>query len=347
MKILYVLKSNSYSGAEHVVCTIIKNLPPGDEGIYISTKGPIEERLCKEGIAYYGLDRFDVRSLRTVIRRYQPDIVHAHDFTASVMCALACGKKQKLISHIHCNPSWLQNRNSKTLTYLVASRRFDKIVIVSDSIRWEYCYAGKMADQFVTLGNPFSMQEILDKSEEKTDVPSCDVIWVGRLSGEKNPIFFLDIIAETKKEKPHIKAVMIGDGQLRQSCRDRIREQGLQENVIMTGFQENPYVYMKQAKMICIPSHWEGFGLSALEAMALGKPVVASPAGGLCQLVNDKCGKLCSTQEDFVREIIQLMDDEVVYRGKSDGAEEQAARYDNVGQYIKRMVQIYSSLLSG
>lgn len=72
----------------------------------------------------------------------------------------------------------------------------------------------------------------------------------------------------------------------------RIEELGLVHVIRLYGFQKNPYIYLKQAKVMCMPSKWEGFGLAAVEALALGKPVIAAPVGGLNDIINDNCGKL-------------------------------------------------------
>ena len=201
MKVLHVLKSSIYSGAEHVVCTIIKNMPDEYECLYLSQKGPIEQRLRKEHIAYKGVDKLTVSNIKKTIKEFQPDIVHAHDFTASVLCAMACASKQKLISHIHCNPKWIQSRNLKTILYHMACKKFDRIVTVSDAIKEEYIYASDVKDKFVTLGNPFSVDEVIEKSKQSDSMPECDMIYVGSLSDEKNPLCFIEIIDKLKEKK--------------------------------------------------------------------------------------------------------------------------------------------------
>ena len=55
-----------------------------------------------------------------------------------------------------------------------------------------------------------------------------------------------------------------------------------------------------------MPSLWEGFGLAAVEALTLGLPVVCSGAGGLCDIVNDSCGKICKTLDEYVSELVAM-----------------------------------------
>ena len=99
--------------------------------------------------------------------------------------------------------------------------------------------------------------------------------------------------------------------------------------------------------MMVAPSKFEGFGMAAVEAMAFGKPVLASRVGGFMLTVNDSCGKICGTDKkpvdrnDFVNSIIELLDNEEVYKAKSDGARKRAKELNNYDQYMEKIVSIY------
>ena len=92
MKILHVLASNKFSGAENVACQIIKmfsDREPGIEMAYCSPKGEIEQALNKEKIDYYPLKKLNKRELKRVIKTFKPDIIHAHDMRASFYSAIS------------------------------------------------------------------------------------------------------------------------------------------------------------------------------------------------------------------------------------------------------------------
>lgn len=107
------------------------------------------------------------------------------------------------------------------------------------------------------------------------------------------------------------------------------------------GFQENPYGLLKNSKVLCIPSKWEGFGLVAIEAMSLGKPVVASNVGGLKNIINDECGFVGDTQEGLEKALYELLTDENIYTKKSNSALKRVKLYDNVNAYCKQLLDIY------
>lgn len=364
MRVLHFLKSNIYSGAEHVVCTIIHHMPQEDECYYVSPDGPISQRLQEEHINHIVIDKMTPAQIKKVICRTQPDVVHAHDFTASVVVAYACrnvrlssGKRPRVISHLHCNPTWLQSRNAKTILYRMASRWMDDILTVSEAIAEEYVFRDYLPCKVTTLGNPFSIQEIrqsVDGNDLDTDNVYSDILYVGRLLQAKNPMGFLAIIDKlrTQMDMTGIRVVVVGDGELRSQCEAYIAQHQLDGLVTMVGFQRNPYAYMSHTKVLVMPSEWEGFGLVALEALALGIPVICSGVGGLKTIVDDSCGKIVdrtkyNLQEEeikqYIEEIKQLLMDESYYQTKSDSAKQRAKAFDNVEDYMKSVLSIYGN----
>ena len=115
-RILHVLSSNIFSGAENVVCTIIKNGKNEYEAAYCSPNGKIREKLEKEEIEYYPLKKMNLSEVKNVIKKYQPNIIHAHDYTASVLVAMS-GFDGKIISHLHNNCPFAKKWNLRTIIY--------------------------------------------------------------------------------------------------------------------------------------------------------------------------------------------------------------------------------------
>ena len=89
-KILHILRSNKFSGAENVVCQII-NIFKTDknfEMVYVSPEGPIKDTLKEKNINYIPIKKLSFLEIKRVINEYKPDVIHAHDFTASVLVAI-------------------------------------------------------------------------------------------------------------------------------------------------------------------------------------------------------------------------------------------------------------------
>ena len=186
------------------------------------------------------------------------------------------------------------------------------------------------------------MELIRRKTDGSNSGEEYDIAFLGRLSEPKNPLEYIEIVNDIQREMP-VKAVMIGDGELREIVEEKIQELGLEEIINLKGFLENPYEILQKCKVLCMPSRWEGFGLAAVEALALGVPVVATEVGGLPGIIDESCGKLCDSKETFVEEIGSLLSDSELYRKKISGANKRAEELDNIDQYISDMINVYKN----
>lgn len=214
-KVMHLLASNSYSGAENVVISIIKNiknLKKNSNYIYVSPIGSIEKRLQSEKIDYRMISNLTIKSLKEKIEEVKPDIIHAHDFTASVLASIATiWKRNKVISHIHKNDLKMQRINFYSIIYLLSTIRYEKIFLVSKEIQDEYAFGKFINKKTEIIGNPIDVKYIKKCAEQHIDCKEYDVLYLGRLSEEKNPIKFIEIIAKVKNRIPNIKCAMIGD----------------------------------------------------------------------------------------------------------------------------------------
>lgn len=346
--ILHILNTGGYSGAENVAISLIREMtneyPNKYRFIYVSPKGIIDSILEDNNIEREAVLKINVPEVSRVIKEYRPSIIHAHDYTASIVSAIAANKTP-VISHIHNNNPWSRYINVRTVLYAITCSKFKRILGVSKSVFDEFIFGDLFRNKELVIGNPISIEKIREKAEHGQSVEENDVIFLGRLTAQKNPMEFLAIMKAVCAQNNKCKAVMVGDGELRQDVEKRVIELGLEDNVTLAGFQTDPYVFLKNAKVLCLPSLWEGYGLSAVEALALGVPVVASPVGGLVGIVTDKCGKLCTDLDDFKGEICRLINDKAYYENKAKNAYNRANEMDNMKDYISRMNQIYTEVV--
>ena len=343
INVVHILNTNSYSGAENVVITIINNLKNNANYnmIYVAIEGPIEEILKENDINYYLVDKLSCFTLKKVISNIKPDVIHCHDFTASILASLVT-KKIPIISHLHNNPLWIQNRNIKSLAYKYSLKYFDIVLGVSSSIFDEYKYSNKIKN-YKVISNPVDLSQIKPEKIEKED--NFDIIFLGRLTQQKNPLRFLNIVSNLKKVYPTIKVAIVGDGELRTICENYILEHDLKNNVYLKGFQKNRFDFINNSKIMCITSQWEGFGLMAIESLALGKPVLSTPVGGLVDIVDNKVGKICLNDDDYIIELEKLLNNQEYYNEKHINALIKAKKIENINEYIRELKKIYNSIL--
>ncbi len=357
MTILHVSNSSTYSGMENVAINIIKSMPEEIHSVYLTRTGSIEGKLLENYIEYIGVEKVDEETLKKVIDEVQPDIIHAYEYDCSLMCTKVTDSIP-IISHLYSVPKWVQKIGPKSIIYGSACKNFTKIIIPVATVEQKAWFKDKMAGKTQILGTPFDAASVFEKgymagtemSKEKLEKYKSDILFVGYLNPEKNPLEFIYIVDEIKKTFPHIKAVIVGGGDLGGECLRLIEKLHLENNICMAGVQHNPYVYMNQTKLLVIPSKFEGFGMAAVEAMAFGKPVVASYVGGLIVNVNNDCGKLCGDEtnpvdrEQFVASIIELLEDESLYHKKSEAARKRAKDLNTHKEYMKEMLDIYEDI---
>ena len=324
MIILHLLASNSYSGAENVVCTMINTLKDENEIYYCSPKGPICNVLKKKQIKYIELEKVNFKSLKKVIKKIKPDIIHAHDFKMSVMASMF-GNKIKIISQIHKNDPALSKLSIKSLVYLIACKRINKIICVSNKINEEWIIK-KYNNKKINI-----LYNIIDISRmKKTNNKIYDILYVGRMSEEKNPKLFIEIIK--KLNDKNLKIAMIGDG----PQRDEIEKQAKNLNIEFLGFIQEPYQYMQKSKIMIVPSKWEGFGLTALEGIANGAYVLNSGMGGLKEIFENSKEYICDLDVDKYTKKIQ----EIIYENKKM-EQVNIEKFTNKKSWKNKILEIY------
>jgi glycosyltransferase involved in cell wall biosynthesis len=336
--IIHLLNSNSYSGAENVVITICQHYAnnPNIQMIYCSPAGPIKTQLTNLNITYYPLRKPTIFALRKIIKALKPDIIHAHDFRMTMLASFFKNKNRTIISHLHNNSPWIKYLSIYTLLFKILLKNIDNIVLVSSSILKEYYFAKSILNKTIIIGNPLKHITFINST-----IKEIDLLFVGRLTVQKNPFRFVAIIKKISKFIPNIHGVMIGNGPLLTSLIEFISKNNLNDHIKILGFQSNTLDYYSKAKILLIPSSWEGFGLVAFEALSYSIPVIAHPVGGLVDLVDDRCGLLTDNEDRIVEEIIRLLNEPSYYRIKSQFAREKATALENTQNYFEKLGQLY------
>ncbi len=293
--VLHILPSNSFSGAENVVCQIIKMFSGSDYKMYYcSPDGRIRDALEENNIDFLPLREFSVKELKRVISETKPDIIHAHDMRAGFYVSLACGKIP-FVSHVHNNNFDSRGLSLKSLLFYHAAKKAKHIFWVSESSFEGYKFHDRFKDKSSILYNVIDKAALIKKMETDTGEYDFDIAYVGRLTEPKDPIRLMNVFAEIIKMAPDVKIAVAGTGDMAEQTKSFAKQLSITDNVKFLGFMSNPYKLLYSSKLMIMTSRWEGTPMCALEAMALGVPIVSTPTDGLCELVNDgKTGFLSS-----------------------------------------------------
>ena len=241
MKIIHVLSSNKFSGAENVVCQIIEMFKNESDiqMFYCSPNGEIANILKQNNINYIPLEKMNIRCLKKAIKKVNPDIIHAHDMKASFVASLACGKIE-LISHIHNNAIESRKLSVKSILYLYAAAKSKRIIWVSNSAFKGYYFGKFFVKKSIVLYNVIDVKKLYEKMTTDTANYYYDVIYLGRLTYPKNPERLIKVISLIQKEKNDIKVAIVGTGDLEEKTKKLVQEYSLTNNVVFLGFQKNP-----------------------------------------------------------------------------------------------------------
>ncbi len=288
MKVMHVLNSRIYSGAEKVVCQIIRSFEHTDvEMVYCSPDSEtVRQMLAEQGVTFLPVDSMTPKNLSRILREQKPDLIHAHDMRASFVSALCCGRIP-LVSHIHNNAYDARGLSLKSVAYLLAGVKAKHIFWVSRSSYEGYFFHKLFAKKSSVLYNIIDTEQIFEKEAQDGNVYDYDVIYVGRLTYQKDPQRLMRVCALLKERKPDLKVAIVGTGELETETRQLCARLGLQDNVRFLGFQSNPIKMVHDSKAMILTSRWEGTPMCALEAMALGVPVVSTPSDGMRDLIED------------------------------------------------------------
>lgn len=338
-KVLHLLSSNKYSGAENVVCTIIENQYNDKYDMYYtSPDGPISEVLKKREINFISLKKLNISNLKKIIKEYQFDVIHAHDFKASFIAARS-GFNKRIISHLHHNPPFIKYWNLWTLLYKIVNKKFYKVAVVSAPVLDNSIFKNYIEKKTIILGNVVDKDRIVELSKEyKTK--KYDLAFFGRLVSLKRPILFLNIVCELKKENPNIKAVLIGEGDLYEDCFKYIKENNLEKNVDFLGFKSNPFPIIKNSKFVVMPSIHEGLPMSAIETLCLNVPLLNSGAGGLGVIFKNNKDFICKDKNDYIKKIKKYNNNDE-YKKLTEKSEAIIKDYINIKKWITKVNSLY------
>lgn len=344
MKVLHVLNSRIYSGAEKVVCQIIRSFreDPNVEMVYCSPYSDIvRDMLAEQGVTYRSMTSLTPKELGRIIKEEKPDLIHAHDMRAGFVSALSCGKIP-LLSHIHNNAYNARGLTPKSVAYLIAGFKAKKILWVSQSSYEGYFFHKWFAKKSQVLYNIIDTDQIFEKKAQDTNTYDFDVIYVGRLAEPKDPQRLMRICARMKERKPDLKVAIVGAGELEQPTRTVCEEQGLHENVRFLGFQSNPIKMIHDSKVMALISLWEGTPMCVLEAMVLGTPVVSTPSDGMEILIDSgESGWLCSSDEDLAEKMLKIIEEPDYRETLAGKAKEKFETFNDAPRYKETIAGCY------
>lgn len=258
-----------------------------------------------------------------LIKQLRPDVVHAHDPHGVAMAALA-----------------LSMSTERRKPPLVAARRVDFHLRGSSLSRWKYrqvdcfiCVSEVIRRMLVSDGIPLERTVVVNEGIDLEHVNAAppatlhEELWlphdapivgnVAALVPHKGQRHLIDAAALVVRDVPDARFIIAGEGELRAALERQIREHGLEKHVILLGFRPDVLSLHKAFDVFVMSSVTEGLGTSVLDAMACGKPIVATAAGGIPEVIEDGLTGLLVEPRDpaaMAAAIVRLLGDATLRR---------------------------------
>ncbi len=307
-RVAFIVNSLRFGGAEKHTLELFNGLDSSEfhkDLIYLKREEHLLDQVdFDQGKTYCGdFDKgWDISGLLRLanrIKKSKPDVlvcVNNYPLFYGYLARWIAGTHCRIIEVFHSTELPKKEDSKMRLVYRHFFNRCDGIVYVSQNQREYWEARGIDSDKGIVIHNGVNTDYFFSKysSEERITIRqrygfSFNDFIVGicaALRPEKKHEELLEAIQKLKSDGLDVKCLIIGDGPRRTAIQQKISSLGLEHDVSITGFQKDVRDFVDACDCIAIVSHQETFSIAALEAMAIGKPMVMSDIGGSAEQVS-------------------------------------------------------------
>ena len=290
-------------GMERVIMDLCRYIDPARFRFTIcclSVRGPLADEMEAEGVpVLYTSNQTRIAKylrgfeLAQLFRKERVDILHTHNTTAFIhglVGARLAGVKVRIHTD-HCKNYETEPRRWMVLEHL-ASRFIDKMVAVShhtrdELMRYERIPASKLTVIHNGINPRPTRKASLDGLRAEFGLTPEDIVigTVGRLQQQKGLDLLLAAAPSVLAACPNVRFMIVGGGDLESQLRSQAASSGVDGRVIFTGWRSDAVDLMQLFDCFVSTSNFEGLPMVLLEAMAAGKPIVATSVGGVPEVI--------------------------------------------------------------
>lgn len=342
MKILLVITRSELGGAQSVVIELANALCREHSVVLAAGEGDgkmwtmIDSRVVRENCPHLQRamslknDLLAAIELRRIYRRHRPDIVHLHSSKAGTLGRLVFPRR-KIVYTVHGFDSVRVAYRKFLPIERLLQHRTHAVVGVSNYDK------ENMLDEGINRGvstiyNGIAIPDTSAlRSYEEFDKYDKTILCIARVSPPKEPQIFIDIA----RQMPQYGFIWIGN-------QSDMSEFDIPDNCHFLGNITGAGAYCSKADMLILPSSYEGLPMVIIEAMSLGKPVVASNVGGISEIVHDGVNgyTVSNSAEEFASKIEYILEDEARYNDFCEASK----RIYHESLTVEHMVDGYTKL---
>lgn len=318
-------------------------------------KSLIEKGVKVDVIKYNNLlDPRNIFAIKKHISKNKYDIVHSHTFPSQYWVALSSiFLRNNNIKFITTEHSTHNKRRDKFYFKLIEKyiySKYDVIVSITEKTRSNLINwidpKIKSQEKYIVIENginldtitnalPYSRKELIREIDEDTKI----VCMVGRFSQAKDQPTLIKAI---KKLPDNIHLLLVGEGELLKYNLDLAKQLDIQNRVHFLGFRKDIPSILKTVDVLVLSSYWEGLSLASIEALASGKPLVASKVNGLEEVVKGAGLLFERGNTDQLASLIEsLLNDEQLYHQVKTRCIERSKKY-SIQKMLIKLTDVYS-----
>lgn len=305
LTVLHLIETSGPGGAEKLLLSLVDHL---DRSQFQSKACLIKDGWLRSQLEVRGCETFIIplrstfdfswlRRFRREVAQRGIDVMHAHEFAMNTYASIGSA-----LTGIPCvatqhgkNYFWRKLR--RRLAYKFVARQSALIAVSNDVKHFIAANVGLAPERIRTIHNGIDQQMHQPNEEMRNRVrtelglnPTTPVIGaVGNLYPVKGQIFLIRAMKDVLKVCSDARLLIAGRGELRDSLQAEAEALGVADNVRLLGYRDDVPALLQAFDLFVLPSLSEGLPFSALEAMATGKPVVATRVGGNPEVVLDGC----------------------------------------------------------
>jgi glycosyltransferase involved in cell wall biosynthesis len=329
----------------------------------LSDKGEIGKEIEDSGIEVFSLHklkhRFDwtiVKDIYNLIETRNVKIVRTHQYHANLYGRLAAwlAKVPCIVASVH-NVYTVDRKIHRRIMNKFLSRCSDKVVAVSETVKRDVLtYDGLAEDKVKVIYNGIDTDRFLNLNggliRSKLDISSeAPVVGtIGRLTLQKGQKYLIDAVSTLREKFPQIVLLIVGDGPLRGELENYIRTLGIDRNIILLGTRRDIPPLLSAMDIFVLPSLWEGLGTALIEAMAAGKPIIATDIPAIREIINsEKVGILVPAKDSkaIASSVELLLDNKTLAETIGNSAKKRAFSHFNLDNTVQRYTSLFEDIL--
>ncbi|MBI5961164.1 MAG: glycosyltransferase [Chloroflexi bacterium] len=366
LRLLYVIDSLKIGGAEMLLLGMARRyLSEGHEiRIAYFSEGGLHKDFEALGIPLTRLSQRGLKDPRALtrlvnlIRTYRPDVIHTHLFKSDLVGQIgaALTRVPARISTLHNTSQWRKNPLFSGIMRGVMLP-CDRIIAVTQYVRdYAHQWSHYPLSRMIVIENGVDTIRFdpdhttpLDRQAVWGLAPDSPVIGViGRLHPAKGHDILLRAAVEIVREVPTAQLIIIGDGELRAALESLSIELSLQDHVVFTGFMRDMPGVMAALDVVVFSSRWEGLPVTLLEAMSMGRPVVATSVGGIPDVLTHETNGLLVLPDNpaaLAQEVLRILRDVTLAGRLGKSAQETICERYSADVMVQRIMKLYREIL--